>query len=145
MLVARHAGTATNAYRKRPNEGRDGVFRVFEPEEAWNCQPQSGCHALPAVDHEAGAGRIAKLPADALGRARRANATAVHAKQMAPGAHRRHVLVFVAASRRAELEVMGRYISPGAHGAAALVTVADVDVVVCDARAQKMAPGLPER
>jgi AraC-like DNA-binding protein len=43
MLVALRAGTASNEYRdsRTSDEGGDGVFRVFEPEEAWNCQPRA--------------------------------------------------------------------------------------------------------
>jgi hypothetical protein len=101
----------------------------------------SRCHALPPLDNETGAPRRPELPVNVLGSSHRTNTTAVHATQMAPGAHRRHVPGRITSSRRAELEMMRRDIPPAAYGAAAPEAIADVNLPIRNARAQKMPPG----
>ncbi|MGV6871962.1 helix-turn-helix domain-containing protein [Pseudochelatococcus sp. B33] len=64
MLVSIHAGISDNQYRNSytSDQGREGMFRVFEPEEAWVCQPNNATfQALtvePAWLQEAAAGML---------------------------------------------------------------------------------------
>jgi len=71
--LARRAKAASSAARQ------SGLSRVLSV-------PTSRGHALPPVHHEAGVVGSAELPVDALRCALGADATAVHAEQVAPGA-----------------------------------------------------------
>jgi hypothetical protein len=41
LLVSIQSGTADNQYRNTWDQGGEGTFRVFEPEETWICQPKN--------------------------------------------------------------------------------------------------------
>ena len=52
LLVSIQSGTADNQYRNTcaSDQGGEGTFRVFEPEETWICQPQNATFRCLTVD-----------------------------------------------------------------------------------------------
>jgi AraC-like DNA-binding protein len=52
LVVAMHAGASTNEYRRcrADDRGRRGMFRVFEAEEAWSCQPHGASFICLTVE-----------------------------------------------------------------------------------------------
>ena len=100
---------------------------------------------LAAVDYQTSLSAGSELPADPIRSAHRANAPAVDAQQMAPGTHGRDVVVFIAATGRAELDVVRRDVSARAYWARAAMAIANVDVAVGNVRIEQVTPGFPER
>src|SRR5687768_9837963 len=69
----------------------------------------------------------------------------VNAVKVAPDAERREIFVFIAASSRPKVQMVGRHVAARAHGARASKLVAPIDVEVFGFRARVGEPFMPKR